>query len=92
MLRTKSATGALQVLQAHGDDLANLHLPLVSHNSVSESQALKDANRDVLCINGVAQPSGAAPAILGTIVALVRLVAGGCGCACLVAAWVVGVV
>jgi hypothetical protein len=51
----------------------------VSHNSVSEAQALKDANRDVLWVNGVVQAPGTAHVILATLVSMVRALWRGSG-------------
>lgn len=73
LLRAKTAAAALSIISAHLGDLSNLALPLVSHNSVSESQALKDANRDVLSLNGAVQPPGTdALAICATIVSMLN--------------------
>ena len=58
-------------MSAHCQDLADLPLPLMSHEAVSETQALKDANRDRLSLNGVVQPPGSAQATLDALVGLV---------------------
>jgi hypothetical protein len=70
MLR-RTPDNAMSIISAHSEDLRHLPLPLVSHQSVSDAQALKDANRDVVCLNGTVQAPGTANTILVSIVTLV---------------------